>query len=142
MSKYVDLLVRFGRRISMKKSGVVVATIGVATFLAAGLVAADTETIRALVQITMNLNHYPSDEEKAILNAIIESDDASEEEAAIAMALANMEHTVTAADAERLADIVDDDFSDDSARKLAGILLNIDHSPSDEDKVVLASLAE
>jgi hypothetical protein len=53
-----------------------------------------------------------------------------------------MEHKVTAADAERLADIVDDDFSDDSARKLAGILLNIDHSPSDEDKVVLASLAE
>ncbi|MDH3274130.1 MAG: hypothetical protein OEQ39_20800 [Gammaproteobacteria bacterium] len=126
----------------MRKSGFVVATIGVATFLAAGLVEAETETIRALVQITMNLNHYPSDEEKSILNAIIESNDSSEEEAAIAMALANMEHKVTAADAERLADIVDDDFSNDAARKLASILLNINHSPSDEDKVNLASLAE
>ena len=87
-------------------------------------------------------SHYPSEEEKAILNAIIECDDSLEEEAAITMALVNMQHTVTTADAERLADIVDDDFSDDSARKLAGILLTINHSPSDEDKAVLASLAE
>jgi hypothetical protein len=126
----------------MRKSGFVVAAIGVATFFAAGLAVAETETIKTLAQITMNLNHYPSEEEKAILNAIIESDDSLEEEAAIAMALVNMQHTVTTADAERLADIVDDDFSDDSARKLAGILLTINHSPSDEDKAVLASLAE
>ena len=126
----------------MRKSGFVVVAIGIATFLTAGLVAAETDTIRALARITMNLNHYPSEEDKSILNKIIESDDALEEEAAIAMALANMEHKVTAADAERLADIVDDDFSDDAARKLAGILLNINHSPSDEDKVSLAALAD
>jgi hypothetical protein len=126
----------------MRKSSAVAVTIGIATFLTTGLVVAETETIKALAQITMNLNHYPSEEDKAILNAIIESDDALEEEAAIAMALVNMEHKVTAADAERLTDIVDDDFSDDSARKLAGILLNINHSPSDEDKAALASLAE
>ena len=142
MSKYWHVLHWLDGRIGMRKSGFVVATIGLATFLAAGLVEADTETIRALAQITMNLNHYPSDEDRAILNAIIESDNSSEEEAAIAMALANMEHKVTAADAERLADIVDDDLSDDSARKLAGILLNINHSPSNEDRVALASLAE
>lgn len=126
----------------MRKTGFAIATIGVASFLAAGFVAADTETIKALAQITMTLNHYPSDEDKAILKAIIESDDSSEEEAAIAMALANLEHQVRAVDAERLADIVDDDFSDDSARKLAGVLLNINHGPSDNDKVVLAALME
>lgn len=142
MSNYVKLLQQFDRRSGMRKSGFVVAAIGVATFLAAGLAEAETETIRVLAQITKNLNHYPSDEEKATLNAIIESDYSSEEEAAIAMALANMEHKVTAADAERLADIVDDDFANDAARKLAGILLNINHSPSDEDKVSLAALAD
>ena len=126
----------------MRKSGFIAAATGVAMFVATGLVAAETATIRALAQITINLNHYPSEEDKAILNAIIESDDTLEEEVAIAMALANMEHRVTPADAKRLADIVDDDFSDDSARKLAGILLNINHTPSDDDKVVLASLAE
>ena len=126
----------------MRKSGFIAAATGVAMFVATGLVAADTETIRSLAQITMNLNHHPSESERAILNAIIESDDTLEEEVAIAMALANMEHRVTPADAKRLADIVDDDFSDDSARKLAGILLNINHTPSDDDKVVLASLSE
>ena len=76
----------------------------------------------------------------AVLATIIESDDSSEEEAALAMALANMEHKVKAADAERLLDIVDDDLSDESARKLAAVLLRINQSPSDEDKLTLTAL--
>jgi hypothetical protein len=126
----------------MKTGGFALAAIGFALFLVAEIVAADTATFRALAQITMKLNHYPTDEDKAILNAIIESDESLEEEAALAMALVNMEHKVKTADAERLADIAEDDFYDESVRKLASILLNINHSPSDEDKVVLAALLE
>jgi hypothetical protein len=107
----------------MKTGGFALAAIGFALFLVAEIVAADTATFRAL-------------------NAIIESDESLEEEAALAMALVNMEHKVKTADAERLADIAEDDFYDESVRKLASILLNINHSPSDEDKVVLAALLE
>jgi hypothetical protein len=90
----------------------------------------------------MDLDQHPTEEEKGILKAIIDSDDSSEEEAAIAMALSNIEHKVKPADAERLADIVDDDLSDASARRLAEILLRINRSPGDDDKVALAALAE
>jgi hypothetical protein len=89
----------------------------------------------------MDLDQHPTEEEKGILKAIIDSDDSSEEEAAIAMALSNMQGKVTGGDAERLQDIVDDDFSDDVARRLAGILLRIEHEPGDKDRVALAALA-
>ena len=120
----------------------VLAGIGMALLLVAGQAIADTATIQALVRITMDLDQHPTEEEKGILKAIIDSDDSSEEEAAIAMALSNIEHKVKPADAERLADIVDDDLSDALARRLAEILLRIDNSPGDDDKVALAALAE
>ena len=119
----------------------VLAGIGIALLLVAGPANADTATIRTLVRITMDLDHHPSEEEKAVLKGIIDSDDSSEEEAAIAMALSNMQGKVTGGDAERLQDIVDDDFSDVSAQKLAEILLSVDNSLGDDDKVALAALA-
>ncbi len=125
----------------MRKTALVLAGIGITTLLAGGVALANSDAIRAMATITMNLNHFPSDEDKAALNAIVESDDSSEEEASIAMAISNMQHKVTEADAERLQDIVDDGMSDEAARKLAGILLHINHSASDEDKATLASLA-
>lgn len=124
----------------MKRTLLPLAGISLALCLAAGLVVADTNTIRTLTQITMNLDLHPSDADKAVLAAIIESDDSSEEEVALAMALANMEQKVNAADAERLLDIVDDDLSDESARKLAAVLLRINQRPSDQDRLTLSAL--
>lgn len=125
----------------MIKDKFAVVPISVALLLTAGLAVADSAAVRTLAGITMNLNHFPSDEDKVALKAIIDSDDTSEEEAAIAMALFNMQHEVTEVDADRLADIVDDDASDATARKLAGVLLGIKHVPSDDDKAALAALA-
>ena len=136
----IDHHLRSDGRTTLNRTLFPLAGISQTLCLAAGLVVADTNTIRTLTQITMNLDHRPSDADKAVLGAIIESDDSSEEEAALAMALANMERTVTAADAERLLDIVDDDLSDESARKLAAVLLRINQSPSDEDKLTLTAL--
>ena len=118
-------------------------TVGVALglLMAAGPVSADSDAIKVMAGIMINLNHFPSDEDKAVLKGIIDSDDSSEEAVTIAMALSNMQHQVTAADAERLADLVDDDLNDESARQLAGILLDINHSPSDDDKMALKTIA-
>jgi hypothetical protein len=113
----------------------------VALLLAAGPAAGDSETLRILARITQNLEHNLTEEDKVVLKSIVDSDDSSEEEAAIAMALANMQHEVAGADAERLRDIVDDDLSDASARKLAAILLRINQNPADDDKLTLANLA-
>jgi hypothetical protein len=89
----------------------VLAGIGIALLLVAGSANADIATIQALVRITMDLDQHPTEEEKGILKAIIDSDDSSEED------------------------------SDDVARRLAGILLRIEHEPGDKDRVALAALA-
>jgi len=126
----------------MNKIRFALAGIVVTLLLATGLVFADSAAIRTMAKITMSLNHFPSDDDKAALKAIIDNNESSEEEAAIALALSNMQHKVTVTDAERLADIVDDPESDGSARELSGILLGVNHAPSDEDKAALAALAE
>jgi hypothetical protein len=111
------------------------------SLLATGSLAlADSAGIRTMAEITKNLNHFPSDADKAALKSIVDSDDSSEEEASIAMAISNIEHKVTEADAERLDDIVSDDEAGADARALAGILLTINHSPSDADKAKLETM--
>ena len=82
----------------MRKIYSALAAIGMALLLAPGPVVADTGTVRTLDRITMNLDHYPTDEDKTILKAIIDNDDSSEEEAGIAMALSNMQQKVKPAD--------------------------------------------
>jgi hypothetical protein len=125
----------------MNKTPFAVLPISVALLFISGLAVADSAATQTLARVTMNLNHFPSDEDKVALKEIIDNDDSSEEEAAIATALSNMQHKVTEVDANRLADIVDDDESDATARKLAGIVLGINHAPSDDDKAALAALA-
>lgn len=122
---------------------IILALVGTGLFalMFGGTALAGSEAISAMANITMNLNHFPSDDDKATLEAIVDSEDSSEEEASIAMALINMQHKVTEKDAERLKDIVDDDASDESARKLAGIVLGINHAASEQDKAALATLA-
>ena len=126
----------------MRNNGFVAAMTGIAPCLASGPVAAVTDTVGSLVQITVPLGHPPSDADNAVLDASLEIDASSAEEAAIATALANMNHEITAVAAEGLEAIVDDDLSADAVRELACILLPINHGPGDEDKVTLAALAE
>ena len=125
----------------MNKITWLLACMGISALFADGAVLADGGAIQTMARITMHLNHFPTDEEKADLEAIVDSDESSEEEAAIAMALANMQHKVSEKDAARLADIVDDDTADADARELAGILLRVNHKPSDEDRAALSALA-
>ena len=125
----------------MKKCGFLLAGMSIALMLAAGPVAAETDAIKTIAGIMANLNHFPSDEDKTVLQGIIDSDDSSEEEATIAMALSNMQHKVSGEDAARLEDLVDDESNDESARKLAGILLSINHSAGDDDKAALKAIA-
>ena len=126
----------------MKKFALLVTGIGITLLFATGVVLADDGAIQTMARITESLNHFPSDDDKATLEGIINSDDTSDEEADIAMAIANIEHKVIEKDIERLSDLINDDSTGEDARKLAGILLRINHAPSDEDKATLAALAE
>ncbi len=126
----------------MKKFALVLTGIGITLLFSTGVVLADDGAIQKMARITMGLNHFPSDDDKAELQGIIDSDDATEDEADIAMVISNIEHKVLEEDVERLTDIINDDSSGADARKLASILLRINHAPSGEDKKALAALAE
>lgn len=126
----------------MKKIALILTGIAISSLFATGFALADDVAIKTMARITMGLNHFPSDDDKATLKGIIDSDDSSEEAADIAMAISNIEHKVVEGDTDRLEDIISDDSTDADARKLASILLRINHAPSDEDKTSLAALAE
>ena len=126
----------------MNKFALVLTGIAITSLFSTGIVLADDAAIRTMARITMSLNHFPSDDDKAALKDIIDSDDSTEEAADIAMAIANIEHKVLEKDTDRLDDIIGDDSAGADARTLASILLRINHAPSDEDKTTLAALAE
>jgi hypothetical protein len=64
--------------IDMNKTLFAVRPIGVALLFISGLVVADNAATQTLARVTMNLNHFPSDEDKVALKAIIDSDDESD----------------------------------------------------------------
>jgi hypothetical protein len=126
----------------MNKFALVLTGIAITSLFSTGIVLADDAAIKTMARITMSLNHFPSDDDKAALKGIIDSDDSTEEAADIAMAIANIEHKVLEKDTDRLEDIIGDGSAGADARTLASILLRINHAPSDEDKTTLAALAE
>ena len=89
--------------------------------IATNLAFADAAAIRTMADITMNLNHYPSDSEKQTLAAIAKSEDSSESEIAVATAISNMKHQVAAGDKEKLNSIIADDSAPTDLRALASI---------------------
>ena len=89
----------------------------------------------------MNLDKPLSAADKASLEAIVDSEDATDEEATIALALSHFDQAVAPGDANRLFEVIEDDLSDESARVLAGILLRLNQNPEADDAATLAELA-
>ncbi len=96
--------------------------------------------IQEIAGILINLNHHPSDSEKATLEKIANDSAASENERAIAAALMNIDHRVGAADKEKLHKIANDSAAPEADRKVAGILADLSHKPSSADKAELQKL--
>ncbi|MDJ0907101.1 MAG: hypothetical protein QNI96_13865 [Woeseiaceae bacterium] len=120
----------------------IAAVFGLLFFLSAPFASASTDNIRYLAQMTMNLDKPLSDADRASLNAIVDSDDATDEEATIALALSKFDQGVAPGDVNRLFEVVEDDLSDESARVLAGILLRLNQNPEADDAAMLAELAK
>jgi hypothetical protein len=110
-------------------------------FFAAPAAFADSEAIRTMATITKNLNHFPSDADKQELASIINSDESSAAEIAVASAISDIEHKVSESDRTELQSVIDDDSAPDDLRELASILMTINHSPSESDVEKLGRIA-
>ncbi len=117
------------------------AVILAAALMLAGPALAGGHATMSLAEITMNLNHMPSDADKEKLAAIAGSEDSSAAEAAVASAIANLQHRLTDADKEALGAIAADESASAELREIVNVLLNLNHRPSEDEKVALAKIA-
>lgn len=95
---------------------------------------AGSDTIQAMAKIMMNVNHYPSDDEKGTLKNIVDDKSTSNHERIMAQSMINLQHKASPADKEKLSQIMNDDSASADARALAGIIHNLNHAPNDNDK--------
>ena len=80
-----------------------------------------------MADITISLNHYPSESDKQKLAAIINSSQSSQAEIAVATAIANIEHKVTSTDKEKVKVNITDESTPAELRELASIVIKINH---------------
>jgi hypothetical protein len=100
----------------------------------------DAAAARTIASILTDLNHFPSDEDKAALMEIAGDSSNSEAYRTIAEAVHNIQHSATDADKARLSEIIDNGSAPADARALAEIIMGISHVPSDTAKVRLAAI--
>ena len=95
---------------------------------------------KAIAGVLVNLNHFPSDADKAILMEIASDESNGQGFRAIARAVHNMQHAASAEDKELMGRIMAADQADSRAKALAEIVANISHVPSDEAKATLQEM--
>ena len=93
---------------------------------------AESDSVKQMAKIVMQLNHHPGKQDKQVLNNIIEQGSAAER--SIASALLNMKHKVGPTDKARLRDISKNKDLSDNTRELAMIVSKINHKASSADK--------
>ncbi|NKB32087.1 MAG: hypothetical protein GKR91_03220 [Pseudomonadales bacterium] len=105
------------------------------------LFAADNASAtKTIAGVLVNLNHFPSDGEKAELAALSEDDGVGRAFRAIANAVANMQHAVSADDKDIMNRIIASERAHANAKLFAEILLDLNHTANDETKVRLQEL--
>ena len=92
---------------------------------------------KTIAGVLHNLNHFPSDADKAALMAIAEDESVGQGYRALAGAVANISH---AANAEGKARIMEADQAPADLKTLAGIVASINHMASAEAKATLAAM--
>lgn len=98
------------------------------------------DSIHAMADILMHLNHYPSDSEKATLQKIANDGGSSENERIIATAMINLHHKATDEDKEKLGKIMHDSSATANERDMAAIIYNLHHKPTSADKEKLQNM--
>ena len=95
---------------------------------------------KTIAGVLHNLNHFPSDADKAALMAITEDESVGQGYRALAGAVANISHAATAEGKEVTARIMAAAQAPADLKTLAGIVASINHTASAEAKATLAAM--
>ncbi|MDH5300191.1 MAG: hypothetical protein OEW58_02370 [Gammaproteobacteria bacterium] len=96
--------------------------------------------VQAMAKILMNVNHFPSTQEKQTLQKIVDGTSNTPAERSVAQAIINLQHSATNQDKTRLQQIISDKNAGTDVRTLARIVHDLNHAPSRQDKIELSSL--
>ena len=125
----------------MKKLTIVLSACLLLALMALPVVAGDAH-LHTMAGILIDLNHFPSDDEKATLADIVGDSDASASDQVLANAISNLKHKVGNSDRAALTELSANADALAGARTMADILLNFAHHPSAGDKAKLKAILE
>lgn len=125
----------------MKSTSLRAILVLVAIFSFSPLALADTDSARQQIAgILVNLNHFPSDADKAALMAIANDESIGQGVRMLANAVHNIQHAATAEDKTAMANLMESERAPASTKAIAAIVANINHMPSDEAKATLQAM--
>ncbi|HAG73515.1 MAG TPA: hypothetical protein DCL66_15060 [Gammaproteobacteria bacterium] len=102
---------------------------------------ADNESAaKSIAGVLVNLNHFPSAEEKVTLKAISEDEATGRAFRAVALAVHNIQHAATAEDKANMAQVIENDMAASEAKELAVIVVSFNHMPSADAKAALQAM--
>jgi len=125
----------------MKKGILQLSLLASALFLVSPFSLAAESAAATMAEILVNLNHFPSDADKDRLADIMESDETSDAEVDIAMAISHIAHQAKDEDKEMLNEIIADESVPAELRDVAAAVLRVNHKVSDEDMAKLKMIA-
>ncbi len=95
---------------------------------------------KAIAEILVGLNHFPSDAEKAVLMDIAQDQSNGQGIRAVAQAVHDMQHSLSAESKEAMAQIMASDCADPRAKALAEIVSGINKMAGDQAKASLQAM--
>ena len=104
--------------------------------LAAGV----SSGVKQMAAVLLQMHHYPSKDEAAILRSIIDNKSSRENERIIANAILNVKHKAKSSDITALKTILNSKDATQNEKDLATSVVNLNHEPTLEDKVRLESM--
>ncbi len=118
----------------------VLAALGLFSQIAFAQSAADTAAMKQIAAVVATINHYPSDEDFEVLDAIIANSEVSNEVRIMADTVANIEHSANEEGKGAMETIVATGSASEQMKELATIIANFNHTANDSAKEQLAQL--
>jgi len=123
------------QRIKILSLGLLLMFLSSGTLYSVSVVAAEgASPIKQMAAMLLQLHHYPSEEDKVILQSIIDNKSTRDFERTIATAITNLNHKATASDITALKAVIMSKDSTDNEKALATSVINLNHEPTLKDK--------
>ena len=103
---------------------------------------ADQHVAPTLADILLVMQHFPTAEQKATLEAIAADEQVDEDLRVVAGAISGIEHQVSDDERPALQAVIDDESAGSAAKTLARAVMGFNHQLSDADETALEELRD